>query len=71
MEFANQLLAEGISITQAAIEASRLRFRPILMTAFSTIFGVMPLALASGPGPASPVSIRMSVIGGMKVFRQV
>ena len=67
MEFANQLLAEGMSITKAAIEASRLRFRPILMTGFSTIFGVMPLAFASGPGAASRVSIGMSVMGGMLV----
>ena len=67
VEFANQLLAKGMSITKAAIEASRLRFRPILMTAFSTIFGVMPLAFASGPGAASRVSIGMSVMGGMLV----
>lgn len=67
VEFANQLLAEGMSITKAAIEASRLRFRPILMTGFSTIFGVMPLAFASGPGAASRVSIGMSVMGGMLV----
>ena len=52
---------------QLTEEASRLRFRPILMTAFSTIFGVMPLAFASGPGAASRVSIGMSVMGGMLV----
>ncbi|NES75131.1 MULTISPECIES: efflux RND transporter permease subunit [unclassified Okeania] len=67
VEFANQLLADGMSITKAAVEASRLRFRPILMTAFSTIFGVMPLAFASGAGAASRVSIGMSVMGGMLV----
>lgn len=67
VEFANQLLAEGMSVTKAAVEASRLRFRPILMTAFSTIFGVMPLAFASGAGAASRVSIGMSVMGGMLV----
>lgn len=67
VEFANQLLADGMSITKAVVEASRLRFRPILMTAFSTIFGVMPLAFASGAGAASRVSIGMSVMGGMLV----
>lgn len=67
VEFANQLLAEGMSLTKAAVEASRLRFRPILMTAFSTIFGVMPLAFASGAGAASRISIGMSVMGGMLV----
>ncbi|MEB3342174.1 efflux RND transporter permease subunit [Okeania sp.] len=67
VEFANQLLAEGMSVTKAAVEASRLRFRPILMTAFSTIFGVMPLAFASGAGAVSRVSIGMSVMGGMLV----
>ncbi len=48
VEFANQLRDQGMSITRAAMEASRLRFRPILMTAFSTIFGVAPLAFATG-----------------------
>ena len=67
VEFANQLLAERMSITKAVVKASQLRFRPILMTAFSTIFGIMPLAFASGAGAASRVSIGMSVMGGMLV----
>lgn len=67
VEFANQLREEGFSITQAALEAGRVRFRPILMTAFSTILGVVPLAFATGAGAASRVSIGMSVLGGMLV----
>ncbi len=67
VEFANQLREQGLSIHQAAIEACRLRFRPIMMTALSTILGVMPLAFATGAGAASRVAIGMSVLGGMFV----
>ncbi|MCC5899247.1 MAG: efflux RND transporter permease subunit [Phormidium sp. BM_Day4_Bin.17] len=67
VEFANQKRDEGLSIYRAVVEAGRIRFRPILMTAFSTIFGLMPLAFASGAGAASRVSIGMSVVGGMFV----
>ncbi|MDY6805047.1 MAG: efflux RND transporter permease subunit [Cyanobacteriota bacterium] len=67
VEFAKQLREGGMSITKAAIEASRLRFRPILMTAFSTILGVAPLAFATGAGAASRISIGMAVLGGMLV----
>ena len=67
VEFANQKREEGLSIYRAVIEAGRIRFRPILMTAFSTIFGLMPLAFASGAGAMSRVSIGMSVVGGMLV----
>jgi hydrophobe/amphiphile efflux-1 (HAE1) family protein len=67
VEFANQLREQGMSITKAAISASELRFRPILMTAFSTIFGILPLAFATGAGAASRVSLGMTVVGGMFV----
>ncbi len=67
VEFANQLREQGLSIQQAAIEACRLRFRPIMMTALSTILGVMPLAFATGAGAASRVAIGMAVMGGMFV----
>src|SRR5437016_12093409 len=50
VEFANQLEDTGKSITDAAIEAARLRLRPILMTSFAFILGVVPLVLASGAG---------------------
>lgn len=67
VEFANQRREEGMSITKAALEAGTVRFRPILMTAFSTIFGLLPLAFATGAGAASRVSIGMAVVGGMFV----
>lgn len=67
VEFANQLREQGLPIAKAALEASRIRFRPILMTAFSTIFGLLPLALATGAGAASRVAIGTSVLGGMFV----
>ena len=50
VEFANKCLAKGMTIESATIEAAKLRFRPIIMTTASTIFGAMPIALASGPG---------------------
>lgn len=67
VEFANQLRAQGLGIAKAALEASRIRFRPILMTAFSTIFGLVPLAFATGAGAASRIAIGTSVLGGMLV----
>ncbi|MCU0516001.1 MAG: efflux RND transporter permease subunit [Oscillatoria sp. Prado101] len=67
VEFANQLREGGMPVAKAAIEAGKIRFRPILMTAFSTIFGLIPLALATGAGAAARVSIGMSVVGGMFV----
>ncbi|MBO9999797.1 MAG: efflux RND transporter permease subunit [Cyanobacteria bacterium SID2] len=67
VEFANQKREQGLSISQAVLEAGKIRFRPILMTGFSTIFGLLPLALATGAGAASRVSIGMSVVGGMLV----
>jgi HAE1 family hydrophobic/amphiphilic exporter-1 len=65
VEFAKQLRAEGKSIQEAAAEAARLRFRAILMTAFSFILGVFPLLIASGAGAASRRSLGTAVFGGM------
>jgi len=67
VEFANQQREQGRTITQAAMDAGKIRFRPILMTAFSTIFGLMPLALASGAGAISRISLGTVVLGGMIV----
>jgi hydrophobe/amphiphile efflux-1 (HAE1) family protein len=67
VEFANQERDQGKSINEAAISAGNIRFRPILMTAFSTIFGLMPLALSSGAGAASRTSLGTVVLGGMVV----
>ena len=67
VEFAKQQREEGKNIIEAAETAARLRFRPILMTAFSFILGVIPLAIASGAGAASRVSLGTAVLGGMLV----
>jgi HAE1 family hydrophobic/amphiphilic exporter-1/multidrug efflux pump len=65
VEFANQRYAAGASLTDAALEAARLRFRPIIMTSMAFILGVLPLVLASGAGAASRHSIGTGVFGGM------
>ena len=65
VEFANQLRESGVPLVKAAIEAGRIRFRPILMTAFSTLFGILPLVLSSGPGAASRTALGVAVLGGM------
>ena len=56
---------EGKRILEAALEAARIRLRPILMTSFAFIFGVLPLALSTGAGANSRIAIGTSVIGGM------
>jgi HAE1 family hydrophobic/amphiphilic exporter-1 len=65
VEFARDLHREGMSITEAAIEATRRRFRPIVMTSFAFIMGVVPLLIAYGPGAASQRAIGTVVFGGM------
>ena len=65
IEFAKRRRDEGLSIVDAAAEAARLRLRPILMTAFAFILGVVPLLKASGAGAASRQSIGTAVFGGM------
>ena len=65
VEFARDLHREGMSITEAAIEATRRRFRPIVMTSFAFILGVVPLLIAFGPGAASQRDIGTVVFGGM------
>ena len=65
VEFAEQMREHGRSIADAAIEASRIRLRPILMTSLAFILGVMPLALASGAGAAARNSVGTAVAGGM------
>ncbi|MEB3337765.1 MAG: efflux RND transporter permease subunit [Leptolyngbyaceae bacterium] len=67
VEFANQLHAKGLSIQKAAVEAAQERLRPILMTAFSTIAGAIPLAIATGAGAAGRQSLGTAVVGGMLV----
>jgi len=65
VEFAMLKYAEGKSLDEAATEAAKLRFRPIVMTSAAFIFGVLPLAIGSGAGSASRHSIGTGVIGGM------
>lgn len=65
VEFARELRHEGMGIMEAAVEATRRRFRPILMTSFAFILGVYPLIKASGAGAASQQAIGTVVFGGM------
>ena len=65
IEFAEQEERKGKRVIEAAIAAARIRLRPILMTSFAFIFGVLPLAIATGAGANSRVAIGTSVIGGM------
>ena len=67
VEFAEQLRHKGLSITDAAIEAAKIRLRPILMTSFAFILGVLPLVFASGAGSQSRHSVGTTVFGGMIV----
>jgi len=65
VEFANQRQKAGLKIMDAVREAAVSRFRPILMTSLTTILGIMPLALASGAGAESRVSMGVTVVGGL------
>jgi hydrophobe/amphiphile efflux-1 (HAE1) family protein len=65
VEFTNQLRKEGKKLEDAIVEASTIRLRPILMTSLSTIFGVIPLIIGSGPGAASRLTVGITIFGGM------
>jgi len=65
VEFAEQLRAKGSTIEDAAIEAARIRLRPILMTSLAFILGVVPLVIATGAGKAGRISVGTTVFGGM------
>src|SRR5690348_13958252 len=65
VEYAQLKTHEGLSPSAAAIEASRLRFRPILMTSLAFIFGVLPLAISTGAGAGARHSTGTGVMGGM------
>ena len=67
VEFAEQIRAQGKSIVEAAIEAAELRLRPILMTSFAFILGVLPLVFATGAGALGRRSVGTTVVGGMLV----
>ena len=65
VEFAEQLRRKGRSIAEAAIEAAELRLRPILMTSFAFILGVLPLVFATGAGALGRRSVGTTIVGGM------
>jgi hydrophobic/amphiphilic exporter-1 (mainly G- bacteria), HAE1 family len=67
VEFAKMKHEEGMSALDAALEAAKLRLRPILMTSFAFIFGCVPLMLASGSGAASRSTIGTGVVFGMGI----
>jgi HAE1 family hydrophobic/amphiphilic exporter-1 len=65
VDFTNQMRAEGMAVKDALIHAGRVRLRPILMTTFSMIFGMMPIALAAGAGSEWKNGIAIALIGGL------
>jgi hydrophobic/amphiphilic exporter-1 (mainly G- bacteria), HAE1 family len=67
VEFAVQRRQEGLSLREAAIEGGKLRFRPILMTSFAFIAGLLPLVVATGPGAIGNRTIGTAAVGGMLV----
>jgi len=67
VEFAEQLRDRGLSVVEAAIEAARIRLRPILMTSLAFILGVIPLVVATGAGQVARRSVGTTVAGGMLV----
>jgi multidrug efflux pump len=65
VEFANQLRSRGQSIADAVIQAATIRLRPILMTSFATIFGILPIAIGFGAGAESRRPLGLAVVGGL------
>jgi len=65
VEFANQLRDKGYDVKEAILEGASLRFRPVLMTTISTVFGAIPLVIATGAGAESRASIGMVILGGL------
>jgi multidrug efflux pump len=65
VEFASQKMEQGMPVSEAALEAARLRFRPIVMTSMAFVLGIVPLVVASGAGAAARRSMGTGVFGGM------
>jgi multidrug efflux pump len=65
VEYSNQLRRRGRPLRNAVVEASRIRLRPILMTSFATIFGILPIAIGIGEGAESRRPLGIAVVGGM------
>lgn len=67
VEFINQMRDEGMEFRDAIVEGSRIRFRPVIMTAFSTVMGSIPLILATGPGAASRTNLGVVIFAGVSI----
>jgi multidrug efflux pump len=67
VEFINQLRDQGLEFVEAVVEAARIRFRPVVMTAFSTLMGSVPLIFATGPGAESRTSLGVVIFAGVSV----
>jgi multidrug efflux pump len=67
VEFINQMRDEGMEFRDAVIEGSRIRFRPVVMTAFSTVMGSIPLIMATGPGAASRTNLGVVIFSGVSI----
>jgi len=65
VEFAQSRREDGLSITEAAVDGGRIRFRPVLMTSFTFVFGLVPMVIASGAGAGSRQAIGVTVFSGM------
>ena len=65
VEFANQLRDQGLAVKEAIYQGAIVRFRPVLMTGVSTIFGAIPLVLATGAGAESRFTIGVVILGGL------
>ncbi|MBI5837178.1 MAG: efflux RND transporter permease subunit [Candidatus Eisenbacteria bacterium] len=65
VEFSNQLRHRGMAVAEAVVEASKIRLRPILMTSFATVFGVLPIAIGLGEGGESRRPLGIAVVGGL------
>jgi HAE1 family hydrophobic/amphiphilic exporter-1/multidrug efflux pump len=65
VEFAEERIQAGMNVFDAAVEAARLRLRPILMTSLAFVFGVLPLAVSTGAGAGGQNAIGRAVVGGM------
>lgn len=66
-EYATEARKKGLSLTDAAVEAASIRFRPILMTVLTMVFGMLPLMFASGVGANGNNSLGVGVVGGLVI----
>ena len=67
VDFANQMVKDGVDRKEAVLEAAGLRLRPILMTTFATVLGVFPLLIAYGAGAESRYAIGLTITAGMLI----